>query len=122
LTNYAPEGWRSVTPRIFTGDVAGQVRFVRKVFGATGRQLKHAPTPMKIGDSTVMIADGGGVRAATPAFLYVYVKNADVCYRRALAEGATSIEEPTEMPYGDRRATVRDPWKNIWQIAVYRSR
>jgi len=27
------------------------------------------------------------------------------------------IEHPADMPYGDRRATVRDPWGNTWQIA-----
>jgi PhnB protein len=32
---------------------------------------------MTIGDSVVMISDGGGPREAMPAFLYVYVENAD---------------------------------------------
>jgi uncharacterized glyoxalase superfamily protein PhnB len=29
------------------------------------------------------------------------------------------LEEPTETPYGDRRAMVEDPWGNTWQIAKY---
>jgi uncharacterized glyoxalase superfamily protein PhnB len=69
-----------------------------------------------------MISDGGGVREAMPAFLYVYVENADETYERAIAAGAESIEGPADMPYGDRRATVRDSWSNIWQIATYRAR
>jgi PhnB protein len=40
----------------------------------------------------------------------------DGTYRRALERGATVIEEP--LFYGDRRATVRDPFGNIWQIAT----
>ena len=27
------------------------------------------------------------------------------------------MEVPTEMPYGDRRAMIADPWGNRWQIA-----
>jgi uncharacterized glyoxalase superfamily protein PhnB len=27
------------------------------------------------------------------------------------------MEEPTDTPYGDRRAMVRDPFGNIFQIA-----
>jgi uncharacterized glyoxalase superfamily protein PhnB len=54
------------------------------------------------------------------AFLHVYVENADETYQRAIAAGAQSIETPADMPYGDRRATVRDSWANVWQIATYR--
>jgi uncharacterized glyoxalase superfamily protein PhnB len=67
-----------------------------------------------------MISDGGGLRAAIPAFLHVYVANADITYERAMAAGATSLEPPAEMPYGDRRAMVRDRWGNTWQIATYK--
>ena len=41
-----------------------------------------------------------------PAFLYIYVDDADGTYRRALAAGAVSIEEPWDTPYGDRRAPM----------------
>ena len=51
------------------------------------------------------------------AFLYVYVDDADDTYRRALDAGARSLEEPLDTPYGDRRAMVRDPFGNIFQIA-----
>ena len=67
-----------------------------------------------------MISDGGGERETIPAFLYVYLENADEAYGRAMNAGAASIESPSDMPYGDRRATVRDPWGNLWQIAAHR--
>jgi uncharacterized glyoxalase superfamily protein PhnB len=38
---------------------------------------------------------------------------------QAIAAGAQSIEAPSDMPYGDRRATVSDAWGNLWQIAVF---
>jgi PhnB protein len=59
-------------------------------------------------------------RDVFPAFLYVYVENADAIYQRAVAMKARSIEVPSDMPYGDRRAMVRDLWGNVWQIATHR--
>jgi uncharacterized glyoxalase superfamily protein PhnB len=53
-----------------------------------------------------------------PIFLYVYLANTDETYQRALDAGTLSIEHPAEMPYGNRRATVQDPWDNTWQIAT----
>lgn len=49
--------------------------------------------------------------------LYVYVADADESYRRAVAAGAETLEAPLETPYGDRRAMVRDPYGNVFQIA-----
>jgi len=115
-----PQGWRTITPRLFTADVAGLVGFLRSVFDATREHVGGAPSVMTIGDSKVMVSDGGGIRERTSAFLYVYVADADDTYRRALAAGATTIEAPVDTPYGDRRATVRDRWGNTWQIATYR--
>jgi uncharacterized glyoxalase superfamily protein PhnB len=61
-------------------------------------------------------------REPAPAFLYVYVEDADATHRRALEGGATSLETPRDTPYGDRRATVRDAWGNTWQIATHSGR
>jgi PhnB protein len=73
---------------------------------------------MRIGDSILMISGGDGVREAMPACLYVYVANTDETFRRAISAGAETVEPPAEMPYGDRRAMVRDAWGNLWQIAT----
>lgn len=119
MTQFKPVGWPSVIPRIVTRDVAGLAGFLRDGFGAEGDVRSGAPTEIRIGDSIILISDGGGVREAMPAFLYVYVQDADETYRRAIAAGAESIETPADTPYGDRRATVRDAWANVWQIATY---
>jgi uncharacterized glyoxalase superfamily protein PhnB len=114
-----PAGWHSITPRIVTHDVAGLVEFLKAVFGATGEVPDDRPAVVRIGDSVIMIS-GMGPRAAVSAFLYVYVDDADASYRRALQAGARSLEPPTDMPYGDRRAMVEDPWGNVWQVATFR--
>jgi len=48
----------------------------------------------------------GDVRESFPAFLYVYVDDADRLSARD-CRGAVSLEEPLDTPYGDRRAMVR---------------
>ena len=118
MARFQPDGWCTVTPRIVTDDVRGLIEFLRTVFAATGEYRTAAPTEMRIGDSIVMIS-GEGEREAIPAFLYVYVEDADEIYRRAIGAGSASIEEPQDTPYGDRRAMVRDLWGNRWQIATH---
>jgi len=57
-----PDGWHTLTPRIFVREPHKLVLFLQEVFAATGA--------------------------------------------------------PADMPYGDRRAMVRDEWGNTWQIAT----
>lgn len=114
-----PNGWHSVTPRIVAHDAARLVQFLKHAFRAVGEFEAGRPSIMRIGDSNVMIS-GAGPRAETPAFLYLYLEDADATYRRAMEAGAKSLEEPADMPYGDRRAMIEDPCGNVWQIATYR--
>jgi PhnB protein len=114
-----PDGWHTVTPRLFVANAAGLVDFLKRAFGASGSFRSDGPSEIRIGDSIVMVGEAGE-RDAMPAFLYLYLDDADDAYRRAMEGGATVIEEPRDMFYGDRRATVRDPFGNIWQIATHK--
>ncbi len=118
---YKPEGWHSITARISTHDPERLVAFIRHVFGAAGEYRSDRPSVLTIGDSMLMIGSAE-VRDVMPAFLYVYVPETDATYQRAVHAGALSIEEPVDTPYGDRRAMVRDPWGNTWQIATHLAR
>ncbi len=112
----SPEGYNSVTPRIAVADVVGQVAFLRSAFGASGEVADGRPSEIVIGDSMVMV--GPTIeRESFPAFLYIYVDDADRTYERAVTAGAQAVEEPRDTPYGDRRAMVRDPFGNLFQIA-----
>ena len=116
-TSHVPEGWHTVTPRIVAHDARHLVEFLRRVFDATGDYLDTRPSVMQIGDSQLMISDAG-IRSPMGAFLYVYVDDTDLVYRRAVEAGASTLEEPVETPYGDRRCMVEDEWGNTWQIAT----
>ena len=115
-TGAVPEGFHSVTPRMVVSDVMAAAGFLRAVFGAAGDVREGRPAEFRIGDSVVMVS-AAGQRELFPAFLYVYVDDADGAYDRALAAGAVALEEPFDTPYGDRRAMVRDPSGNVFQIA-----
>ena len=118
MTHDNGDGQQSVIPRLITADVAKLVDFIRVVFDAQGELVADRPTELKIGNSNILVCDGGGIRPAMPGFLYVYVADADATFERATAAGAEAIEPPTDMPWGDRRATVADRWGNLWQIAT----
>ena len=96
-------------------DLAGQVEFLRSVFDATGEIHAGRPAEIRIGDSLLLVAPAGE-RQLFPASL-VYVADVDDTYRRALEAGALGLEEPLPTPYGDRRAMLRDPFGNVFQIA-----
>jgi PhnB protein len=114
-----PEGWHSVTPRLVVHDPAKLVRFLREAFDATGDFTPDAPSVIRIGDSIVMVSCVGP-RDPMPTFLYLYVDDVDATYQLALQAGAVCLEEPADMPYGDRRGMVRDPCGNDWQIATHK--
>jgi PhnB protein len=118
MADWIPEGWHSVTPRLVVHDPKRLVAFLKDAFGAAGELATDAPAQMRIGDSMVMVS-GVGLRDPMPGFLYLYVENADEVYWQALRAGAETVEEPRDLPYGDRRAMVKDPSGNIWQIATH---
>ena len=56
---------------------------------------------------------------ATPCSIYLYVKDTDDFYNRAIKAGAVSVMQPADQFYGDRNAGVRDICSNYWWIATH---
>lgn len=118
----APEGYGIVTPWIISSDTTGLLDFVATAFGARdpfsldigGGRIGHAET--RIGDSVIMGFDAAPEWPQTPAFLRIYVDDADQTVRRACAAGATMVTELGNSAWGDRGARVRDLLGNIWWI------
>lgn len=113
----APPGWPTVLPRIFVSGPQSVAGFIKEVFAATGEFQEYQPSEIHIDESVILIA-GNKFRGDMPACLYIYVTDTDITYDRALLADTRSIEAPCQTPYGDRRATVKDPWGNLWQIAT----
>ncbi len=102
--------------------------FVRTVFEATEVEAVEtgnggAHVEMRIDDSVVVLEVGGSFPPGTEltrSSVYVYVRDVDAVYARAMAAGATSIGAPEDKPYGERGAGVKDPFGNTWWIATHR--
>jgi PhnB protein len=120
MTKSVPDGWHTVTPRLFVDKPENLIAFLKNAFGAVEgpRFRQDAPVELRVGDSTVMVGDARA-RKATSSFFYLYVEDTDATYANAVRAGAKPIEQPAMMFYGDRRATVEDPFGNVWQIATH---
>jgi PhnB protein len=81
MTEWIPEGWHSVTPRLVSADPTRLVAFLKRAFLATGALRTDSPTQLTIGDSLVTIS-GVGPRDAMSSFLYLYVPDVDATYER----------------------------------------
>jgi PhnB protein len=119
------EGLRSVTPYLHPLRAPQVIEFLQKAFGA--EEVYRAQSPdgvvhhaqVRIGDSVVGMGDAHGPYQPMPCTLHLYVPDTDRVYEEALRVGATSIQPPTDQPYGDRSAGVTDPFGNRWFIATH---
>jgi PhnB protein len=120
-----PDGYHAVTPYLTVKGAAKLLDFITTVFGATEKFRMPRPdgtighSEVKIGDSTVMLAEASGQYPPMTAGLYVYVPDTDAAYKRALKAGATSLMEPADQFYGDRNAGVKDAFGITWWIATH---
>jgi PhnB protein len=58
---------------------------------------------VRIDDTVVMLADGGGDWPPVPSYVHVYVRDVDATYQRALEAGAVSVQEPVKKKGEDKR-------------------
>jgi len=73
-----------------------------------------------IGDSTLVLEVADPPHAiGTAASVYVYVPDVDAAFARAVECGATVVDEPTDKPYEERSAGVRDRYGNTWWVSTY---
>lgn len=123
-TNFARQGFHSITPYLIVTGAAGLIDFVKQAFAA--EEVMRVPLPggsimhseIRIGDSMLEMADSGEHYRAMPGSMHIYVNDADAVYQRALQAGATSLYQPTDQEYGDRDAGVTDPFGNQWYIGT----
>ena len=128
-----PEGYHSITPYLVCKGAAKAIEYYTKVFGA--QETMRMPGPegrimhaeIKVGDSTVMLSDENPERGAVAPSgkgrsqsLMLYTENVDTVFKRAIDFGAKSIQEPTDMFWGDRMGNLEDPFGHQWAIAMHK--
>jgi PhnB protein len=122
---FQPDSFHTVTPFLVIKDAAGVMDFAKKVFDAVEVERMSMPDgtvahgEIKIGDSIIMLGEASGPYLPLPAMLYVYVKDVDAVYKKALEAGAESITEPKDQFYGDRSGGVKDKSGNQWYISTH---
>jgi len=127
-----PEGHHTVTPHLVVAGAAAALDFYKKAFGAeevmrTDAMGKVVHAEIKIGDSRVMLADempqmksvGPQTLKGTSVTLYVYVKDCDALFDRAVAAGAKAMHPMQNQFYGDRCGALADPFGHVWNIATH---
>ncbi|GII04367.1 VOC family protein [Planobispora takensis] len=117
-----PEGYTTVTPWIISYDTAGLMSYLTRAFDAVelarvvGDEGRIGHAEMRIGNAVVMMFDSRPGWPRTPAFLRLYVPDADAAHHQAVEAGGTSVTEVTHLYFGDRVGRVRDPFGNLWWI------
>lgn len=122
--SYKPPGYASVSAYVMADGAQRVIDFLREALG--GEELRRTDNPdgtvmhaeVRIDDTVVMIADGGGDFPSFPVWLHVYVPDVDAAYRRAIDAGGHSVQEPVQKGDPDRRAGVTDPAGNTWWLAT----
>lgn len=128
-----PKGYNAVTPYLAIQGAAAAIDFYKKAFGAL--ELMRMPGPagklghveIRVGDSKIMLADeseqmnflGPRARGGTPVHIHLYVKDVDATVAKAVALGATMMREAQDMFYGDRTASIEDPFGHFWHVSTH---
>src|SRR6185503_20173794 len=127
-TTFAP--LQTIAPDLHTVTVyfhpIGAQRFIDFVTNAFGARelMRHAEGYMvmhakiQIRDSVIELGEARYPTQPLATAIYLYVGDVDAVYEQALQAGGTSMLPPTDQPYGDRNAWVKDPFDNVWYIAA----
>lgn len=124
MEHHVRQGFAAVTPYLTVQNAAALIDFIVAVFDAEviersegpGGSISHAV--VRIDDSMIELSEATDEWGPRAASLHVYVEDTEETFERALGAGATSIYEPTQMPYGERSGGVEDAFGNYWYIAT----
>lgn len=119
--SFKPDSYTSVSPYLIVDGAARTIQFLIDTFGAVELRrmnddeggIMHAE--VRVDDSVIMLADQKPGWPAGRAHVHVYVADPQAGYRRALAAGGQSIQEPR--PEDESRSGVLDPGGTTWWIA-----
>ncbi|HEY2023521.1 VOC family protein [Paraburkholderia sp.] len=106
------------------------IEFYTEAFGGVeqfrltepGGRIGHAE--VKLGPAIVMLSDeypehgmlGPSADSRTSVLLHIHCDDVDQLVEQAVNAGATVIRPPTNHFYGERSATVRDPFGHEWML------
>ncbi|MGH8549878.1 MAG: VOC family protein [Methylococcales bacterium] len=121
---------KEVFPYLRVKGAPAAIDFYKNVFGAQERYRLTEPSgrighvELDLGNIVLMLSDEYpefGILApqtpgATGMVIHLHVDNADEIAARAIASGATMVQEPADHFYGERSCTIRDPFGHEWML------
>jgi PhnB protein len=121
---HKPSGYSTVSPYLVVSGAGRTIEFLKTVFDGQelrrfsdeSGQIVHAE--VRVEDCVIMVADGVEAWPPVPAHVHVYVRDVGDTYRRALAAGAESVQEPVKKEDEDKRGGVKDTGGTTWWIAT----
>jgi PhnB protein len=132
MTKPIPDGFHTITPTLMFKNTRKAIEFYKKAFGATEKFLMPGPdgkgvmhAQIMIGDSPVMMGDehphckSAESLGDSPIGMYLYVKDVDAAFKKALAAGGAVRMPVTDMFWGDRMGAFKDPFGYSWTLATH---
>jgi Uncharacterized protein conserved in bacteria len=123
MSGWKPDLYPSLSPYLICPEAEALIAFLGDVFD--GRLLRRFDRPdgslmhaeVLIDDSVVMIGGGPTEPGARPVHLHVYVQDVETVFARALAAGATAVQEPVRQSEDDFRGGFLDGFGQTWWVA-----
>lgn len=124
MHDWKPKGYPSLSPYLICRDAAAEIAFLEQVFAAdTLRRfdrpdgsLMHAE--LQIADSVLMLGQSPQGAGGAP-HLHLYVPDVAAIWDRAMAAGATAVQQPVRKDESDDlRGGFTDPSGATWWVAT----
>ena len=128
-----PQGYTTLNVILRVPDTAAALAFYREVLGAKEdfrREMegKLLLAVLELGETRLMVTDAsnepdkiaGGDPRGNGLVLKVYVDAVDDVFRRALVSGAREESSPEDHYFGERSASIIDPFGFTWRLAEFR--
>ena len=125
MNEYKPAGYTSVAPYVISSGAQQVIDLLKQAFGATelrrynteSGEIIHAE--VRVDDTVIMLGEANENWPAVPMHIHVYVPDVHQTYRKCLAAGARSVQEPKQNAGDpDTRGGVMDSAGKTWWIAT----
>jgi hypothetical protein len=121
--NPARPGYSTVSPYLIVENLEQQLEFIKMVFGPEitepVRINPDGRADLKIGNTSLVVRKTNEAWPGRTSTLYVYVKNINETYVKAMGANAVALFGPVERYNGDLECGFEDNSGNLWICAKF---